>query len=324
MARDQREEPASTEALGTLCDVEGLRVGHWSDLEAKTGCTVVLCPDEGCVASGEVRGGAPGTRETALLAPEKSVQRIHAVVLSGGSAFGLAAATGVMDALEARGVGFGTPFGVVPIVPAAVIYDLGVGCPSPRPDAAAGRLALEAATAAPVAQGRVGAGTGASCGKYLGFDRAEPSGLGSAARTAQGATVAALSVANPVGDIIDPMTGVVVAGARLEGGGRPDPARLLEAFTGALIGELEGANTTLVVVATDAPLTKAEALALAQSAHIGIARVTRPSHTPSDGDTTFALSTGRGPAVPLTLLSVVVQEVVAEAILRGARAARGT
>lgn len=323
MAREKGTRAVEAEQSGTLCDVEGLRVGHWSDPQAQTGCTVILCPDEGCVASGEVRGGAPGTRETALLAPDKSVQRVHAVLLSGGSAFGLAAATGVMDALEARGVGFQTPFGVVPIVPAAVIYDLGVGLPSPRPDAAAGRRALEAATAEPVTQGRVGAGTGASCGKYLGFTRAEPSGLGSAARTAQGATVAALSVANPVGDIIDPFTGAVVAGARLTGGSRPDPARLLEAFTDALMRDLAGTNTTLVVVATDAPLSKADAQVLAQSAHVGIARVTRPSHTPSDGDTSFVLSTGRGPAVPLTLLAVAVQEVVAAAILRGARAAGG-
>jgi L-aminopeptidase/D-esterase-like protein len=315
---DRKQNPS-----GTLCDVEGLRVGHWSDPEAQTGCTVVVCPDEGCVASGEVRGGAPGTRETALLAPEKSVQRVHAVVLSGGSAFGLAAAIGVVEALEARGVGFHTPFGVVPIVPAAVIYDLGVGRPRPRPDADAGRSAFGAATTAPVAQGRVGAGAGACCGKYLGFERAEPSGLGSAARTVRGAVVAALSVANPVGDLIDPLTGAVVAGGRLADGRRPSPEGLLEAFSDALTGGLTGANTTLVVVATDAPLSKTEAHVLAQSAHVGIARVTRPSHTPSDGDTTFALSTGRGPAVPLTLLAVAVQEVVAEAILRGVAASRG-
>lgn len=215
-------------------------------------------------------------------------------------------------------MGFPTPFGVVPIVPAAVIYDLGVGRPLPRPDAEAGRSALEAASAAPIAQGRVGAGTGASCGKYLGFERAEPSGLGSAARTVQGAVVAALSVANPVGDLVDPSTGAVVAGARLADGRRPPPERRLETFTDALAGT----NTTLVVVATDAPLSKTEAYVLAQSAHVGIARVTRPSHTPSDGDTTFALSTGRGPKVPLTLLAVAAQEVVAEAIVRGAAAAR--
>lgn len=306
----------------TLCDVEGLRVGHWRDAEAQTGCTIVLCPDEGCLTSGEVRGGAPGTRETALLAPEKSVQRVHAVALSGGSAFGLAAAVGVMDVLEARGVGLETPFARVPIVPAAVIYDLGVGQASPRPGAEAGRRAAEAATSAATPQGRVGAGTGASCGKYLGFACAEASGLGSASLRVQGATVAALSVANPVGDLIDPDTGQVVAGARFEDGSRPDPERLLESLSEAQLGDLFGTNTTLVVVATDAPLTKADAFVLAQSAHVGIARVTRPSHTPADGDTSFALSTGRGPQVPLLLLSVAVQEVVAQAILRGARASQ--
>ncbi len=308
--------------MHSLCDVNGLRVGHWHDEDARTGCTVVLCPDEGCVASGEVRGGAPGTRETALLGPEKSVQRVHALLLSGGSAFGLAAATGVMEVLEARGIGLQTPFGRVPIVPAAVIYDLSVGRASPRPDAAAGRRAAEAATAAPVTQGRVGAGTGASCGKYLGFERAEPSGLGSASLRVRGATVAALSVANPVGDLVDPRGGEVVAGARLEDGSRPDPVRLLESVSSAFLGDLSGTNTTLVVVATDAPLSKTEAFVLAGSAHVGVVRVTRPSHTPADGDTAFALSTGSGPNVPLMLLSVAVQEVVAEAILRGARAAQ--
>jgi len=301
----------------TLTAVTGLKVGHWSDAAAQTGCTVVLCPEEGCVASGEVRGGAPGTRETALLEPERSVQRVHAVVLAGGSAFGLAAAQGVTAWLEARGVGFPTPVARVPIVPAAVIYDLWVGSAAVRPDEAAGRAAAANAAASPVPQGRVGAGTGATCGTYLGLERAQLGGLGSAALEVGGATVAALSVANPFGDLVDPTTGEVVAGARLEDGSRPDPAALLERLKGAPLGT----NTTLVVVATDAPLTKAEAKVLAGSAHVGIARVTRPSHTPSDGDTSFALSTGRGPQVPLMLLSVAVQEVVARAILRGARAA---
>lgn len=304
----------------TLTAVSGLRVGHWHDLDARTGCTVVLCPEPGCVASVDVRGAAPGTRETALLEPDKTVPRVQAVLLSGGSAFGLGAADGVMRFLEARNQGFPTPFGVVPIVPAAVIYDLGVGDPSVRPDAAAGLAACEAATDAPVMQGRVGAGAGATCGKYFGFGRAEAGGLGSAAVTMSGAgggaVVAALSVANPVGDLIDPDTGTLLAGVREETGSYTERFARAAGFANG------GTNTTLVVVATDAPLTKAEAKALAGSAHVGVARVTRPSHTVSDGDTAFCLSTGAGPGVPLALLSVAVQEVVAASILSGVRASR--
>lgn len=302
----------------TLTAVAGLEVGHWHDAQARTGCTVVLCPEDGCVASADVRGGAPGTRETALLEPEKTVTRVHAVTLAGGSAFGLDAATGVMRWLEARGRGFSTPFGVVPIVPAAVIYDLGVGDPAVRPDADAGYRACEGASSAPVSQGRVGAGAGATCGKYLGFARAQVSGLGSAAVSVGEATVAALSVANPVGDLVDPATGVVVAGVTGETRGYLE--RFLDPPLDA--ADLTGGNTTLIVVATDALISKAEAKALAQSAHVGIARVTRPSHTTSDGDTAFALSTCTGPKLPLLLLSVAVQEVVAEAILAGVRASR--
>ena len=294
-------------------------MGHWQDVTAQTGCTVVLCPEPGCVASGDVRGSAPGTRETALLEPEKTVQQVQAVLLTGGSAFGLGAAAGVMRYLEARGLGFPTPFGTVPIVPAAALYDLSRGNPKVRPDAEAGYRACKAATTEPVQQGRVGAGAGASCGKYLGFERAQVSGLGSASAQVGGAVVAALVVANPVGDIVDPNTGQVIAGVAGETGS------YLERFTQAPFDpadtDVAGSNTTLVVVATDAPISKAEAKALAGSAHIGITRVTRPSHTVSDGDTAFCLSTGTGPQVPLMLLSVAVQEVVAEAILRGVRAA---
>lgn len=307
----------------TLTAVSGLKVGHWHNLQARTGCTVVLCPEPGCVASADVRGAAPGTRETALLEPEKTVGRVQAVLFAGGSAFGLGAADGVMGFLEARQQGFPTPFGVVPIVPAAVIYDLGVGDPAVRPDAAAGRQACEAATDAPVAQGRVGAGAGATCGKYFGFDRAEASGLGSAAVTVGGAVVAALSVANPVGDIFD-SDAVDLSPKTLLAGVRGETGSYTERFARAAMGvQNGGTNTTLVVVATDAPLTKAECKALAGSAHVGIARVTRPSHTVSDGDTAFCLGTGTGPNVPLALLSVAVQEVVAAAIVSGVRASRG-
>ena len=280
----------------------------------------MLCPEPGCTASGEVRGSAPGTRETALLEPEKTVQQVQAILLTGGSAFGLGAADGVMRYLEERGQGFVTPFGAVPIVPAAALYDLSRGDPTVRPDAEAGYRACEAATTEPVQQGRVGVGTGSSCGKYLGFERAQVSGLGSASVQVGGAVVAALAAANPVGDIVDPNTGQVIAGVKSETGSYL--GRFTQAPFNTVDTDIAGSNTTLVVVATDAPISKAEAKALAGSAHIGIARVTRPSHTVSDGDTTFCLSTGTGPQVPLMLLSVAVQEVVAEAILSGVKAAQ--
>lgn len=301
----------------TLTSIAGLSVGHWTHQEAATGCTVVLCPPEGCVASGSVLGGAPGSRETALLAPEKTVQRVHAVVLAGGSAFGLDAASGVMRWLAEQGRGFETPFARVPIVPAAVIYDLSTGRADVRPDAAAGYAAAQGATAAPVASGRVGVGMGATVGKYAGFDHAARSGLGSSVLAVGGATVAALAVSNAVGDIVDPDTGRRVAGSSAA-------TSFLEVAGTGLDGTntTPGTNTTLVVVATDAALTKAQAYALSQSAHVGIARVTRPSHTPSDGDTAFVLSTATGAEVPPFTLAVAVQEVVAAAILNGVRAAQ--
>ena len=301
----------------SLTAVTDIKVGHWTHVEAATGCTAILCPPEGCVASGSVRGSAPGSRETALLEPEKSVERVHALLLSGGSAFGLAAAQGVVEWLESRDIGLQTPFARVPIVPAAVIYDLGVGDPKVRPGPAEGRHAAENASSEPVKSGRVGAGAGATCGKYAGFDKAQFSGLGNAVREVQGATLAALAVVNPVGDIVDPQTGEVVAGARGREGERL--AGGLEFF--APSQQTSGTNTTLVVVATDAPLTKTQAKVLADSAHVGIVRVTRPSHTLHDGDTSFALSAGSGPEVPLMLLTVAVQETVAAAILNAVRAA---
>ncbi len=309
--RDQEGaiEPLANE---TLTAVDGLTVGHWTDLEARTGCTVVLTPPEGCLASGLVLGPAPGTRETVLLGPEKTVSRIDAVVLSGGSAYGLAAATGVMEWLEEEGRGFDTgPFNV-PIVPAAVLYDLQVGNGTVRPDAAAGRAAAIAASGAPVAQGRVGVGAGATIGKLMGPAAATGSGVGSYAIRLYGAVVAALAVSNAVGNLVDPDTGALVAG--LPG------AQGLAAATAQRA--LPGANTTLVLVATDAEIDKAAAHALSLSAHIGIARVTRPSHTLFDGDSAFVLSTRRGPRVSPQSLSIAVQEVVAQALLRGARAGR--
>ena len=299
----------------TLTAVDGVLVGHWTDTEARTGCTVVLFPPDGAVTSGSVLGAAPGTRETALLAPEKTVQRVHAVVLTGRSAFGLAAAHGVMLALEARGVGHPTPAGPVPIVPTAAIFDLMVGDPRVRPGAAEGALALQDAGAGPVRQGAFGVGTGATVGKIAGFQHAARSGVGSALVSVRGARVGALAVSNAVGDLVDPRDGSLVAGS----GHGADPERAV-----ALFDPTTAVNTTLVVVVTDAPIAKAEARALADAAHVGIARVTRPSHTVVDGDTSFVASTGTGPAVEAAALGVAVQVAVAEAILNGARAgARG-
>lgn len=295
----------------TLTAVEGIRVGHWTHASGTTGCTVVLCPPEGCVISGSVMGAAPASRESALLGPEKLVERAHAVVLSGGSAFGLASAHGVVGWLEERGIGLETPGGRVPIVPAASLYDLMVAPPGVRPDEVAGRAAAEAATAAPVPRGRVGAGAGATAGKYLGRDRAVRTGLGSAAATYRGATVAALAVPNPaMGDVYSPAGGGLVAGHG------HTPGAIARASTGFSSRE----NTTLVVVATDAPLAKSACASLAHTAHAGIARVVFPSHTPYDGDTTYVLSTGGGEDVPLGALAVLVQEVVARAVVDAAAA----
>lgn len=297
----------------TLTAVDGLKVGHWTDDVSRTGCTVVLAPEDGCLASGKVLGPAPGSRETVLLEPDRTVDVVHAVVLAGGSAYGLAAAGGVMNWLEEQGRGYVTQFARVPIVPAAVIYDLGEGDARVRPDEAAGRFAVNAAHAGPVELGRVGVGTGARIGRLIDRAGLVESGLGSYAIQFAGATVAAMGVSNAIGSLVDPDDGTLIAGqGELLG---------LAALDG--VSALPGANTTLVVVATDAFITKAEAHALSTSAHIGIARVTRPSHTVGDGDTAFVLSTGRGPRVPMQALSIAVQEVVAKALVIGALAARG-
>jgi L-aminopeptidase/D-esterase-like protein len=300
----------------TLTAIPGVRVAHWSDVVAATGCSVILFDPPGAVTSGMVLGAAPGSREFALLAPEKMMDRVDALVLAGGSAFGLDAASGVMAFLAEEGRGFATPFGVVPIVPAAVLYDLGVGDATVRPTAAAGyeaaRMAASEAGCAPVAEGSVGAGTGASVGKMAGFARAQRSGIGSAVRAVGGARVAALAVSNAVGDLVDPTTGALVAGSGIP----------IEGLPGGMQG-IPGGNTTLVAVVTDAPLTKAEAHALCVAAHVGIAQVTRPSHTVFDGDSAFVSSVGGGSSVPMALLGAVVQSLVAETLLRGARAAQG-
>jgi L-aminopeptidase/D-esterase-like protein len=299
---------------GDLTDVAGVRVGHWSDPVGLTGCTVVLLPDEGAVAGVAVRGAAPGTRETDLLDPGAMVPGVHAVLLTGGSAFGLAAADGVMRRLEERGIGLETAVGPVPIVPAAVLFDLTVGSPRARPDSAAGYAAcLAAEEGTPCGSGPVGAGTGARLGKLFGPETAAPGGLGTASRRLpHGGTVAAVVAVNALGDVVD------------EGGrvisGRGSEARLLTEGLPTL-PPVGGTNTTLAVVATDLPLTKPQAGRLASVAHDGFARAIRPVHTSYDGDTVFAVSTGRGEVAPehLLVLEAAAVEVVAEAIRSAVR-----
>lgn len=298
-----------------ITDVPGIRAGHWTDATAQTGCTVVLA-EGGAAAGVDVRGAAPGTRETELLGPGRLVDRVHAILLTGGSAFGLAAADGVMAYLRDRGVGFATAAGPVPIVPAAVLYDLAVGAPL-YPDARAGRAACEAATDGPLAQGRVGAGTGATVGKIAGAASAMPGGLGSASvRLPDGTTVGAVVAVNALGDVCDPRTGAIVAGAR-RGGAWLDTFALLSAGAAPPPGA-RGANTTIAAVATDAPLDGSAAHRVAQNAHDALARAIRPCHTPFDGDTVFALSTVPGPTDPraLAIVCAAAEAVLARAILK--------
>ena len=306
----------------SLTDVAGLRVGHHTDLDALTGCTVVLC-EAGAVAAVDVRGGAPATRETDLLRPGMLVQVVHGILLAGGSAFGLAAADGVVTYLEERGIGFATGAGAVPIVPAAALFDLSVGDSAIRPTAHQAYLACQSATDEPVAMGSVGAGTGATVGHLRGAAGRMKGGLGSASRTVAGATVGALVVVNAFGDIIRPYGDQVVAGTRAAGA----IARFLD-VNGQLDALAErtprvGEQTTLGVVATDAELTRDDLVRVLAMAHDGLARAIRPAHTAFDGDIIFGLSTWQRPAMSATLVGTLAAELAAEAVLRAVLAARG-
>ncbi len=304
---------------GTLTDVEGLLVGHAVRPERPTGCTVVLAR-EGATAGVDVRGAAPGTRETDLLDPLNSVQQVHAVVLSGGSAFGLDAAQGVMAFLESEGIGFPVGQVRVPIVPAAILFDLGVGDSRIRPTAQCGHEAASRASRTPVPQGNVGAGAGATVGKLYGLARAMKGGIGSASlRLPSGVVVAALAAVNARGDVIDPATGRVVAGVRTADGRRLADARvLLREGLPAPIAPAE--NTTLGIVATNAALSKTQATLVARMAHDGFARAIVPSHTPSDGDTIFALATGVSAAdADVGLIGALAADVMAQAIVNAVR-----
>lgn len=302
---------------GSLTNVAGIKAGHFTNEKRTTGCTVILA-EKGAVAAVDVRGGAPGTRETDLLRPEMTVQQVHAVVLSGGSAFGLAAADGVMRFLEERGIGYKVGGNVVPIVPAAILFDLGRFGSQERPNAEFGYKAAKAANSGPVEQGNVGAGAGATVGKLLGPGRAMKGGLGSASISLPGGlTIGAIAAVNAIGDVVDPDSGVILAGARnADGNGFADAAAVLR--SGALIEPPNaGENTTIGVVAANVEWTRAQAAKVAQMAHDGLARAIRPSHMPMDGDTIFALGTG-GRSVDNSLLGqlgALAADVMAQAVV---------
>jgi L-aminopeptidase/D-esterase-like protein len=306
-----------------LTAVEGIKVGHYTLTERPTGCTVILA-EKGAVAGVDVRGSAPGTRETDLLNPTTTVQQVHAIVLTGGSAWGLDSASGVMRYLEERNIGFRFGGSYVPIVPAAVLFDLPVGDGRIRPNADCGYAAAKAATTGAVAEGNVGAGAGATVGKMAGLKRAMKGGIGTASITLpNGVVVAAIAAVNARGDVIDPATGRVVAGTRTEDGkGLADARTLLRGGTMSPDPEpLQ--NTTLGVVATNATLTKTEATRVAQMAQDGLARAIVPVHTAADGDTVFALATGHvAGQANVDAIGALAADVMAQAILSAVRAAK--
>ena len=306
---------------GAITDVAGVKIGHFTDPRRPTGCTVILTED-GALGSVDVRGAAPGTRDTDLLDPTNRVESVHAILLSGGSAFGLDAASGVMRFLEEKGIGIAVGPARVPIVPAAILFDLGLGDWRIRPDAAAGHAACVAAGTSPPAEGSVGAGSGATVGKLFGLERAMKGGIGTASARVGGVTLGAIVAVNAVGDVIG-ADGRVLAGARdsADGTMRIDTAaRLMAGAAPAAL--MDGMATTIGCIATDARLTKAQAKRLAQVAHDGYARAINPVHTMWDGDTIFALATGKsGLPGNMMLLAVMAAEVMAEAVRRAVLAA---
>ena len=296
----------------SLTAVHGIEVGHAQDNEGLTGCTVILCR-RGAVAGVDVRGGAPGTRETDLLNPINLVQKVHAIVLAGGSAFGLEAATGVMRYLEEKNIGYKMREARVPIVPAAILYDLSLGRASARPDSAMGYLAASRASSAPPTEGNVGAGTGASVGKIRGMKYAMKAGLGTWSVNLDGVIVGALVAVNAVGDVIDPERGIRLAGLR--------SGSTLNWMKKGQTRTAVKSNTVIGVVATNARLSKAQATKVAQMAQDGLAQSIRPAHTMFDGDTIFALATGERKA-DVSIVGAFAAEVMAEAIVRAVKTAK--
>ena len=308
---------------GTIADVPGIAAGHWTDADAATGCTVILCGD-GAAGGVAVRGGSPGTHETDLLNPIRRVDRVHAIVLSGGSAFGLAAAGGVQRWLEERRIGFQTLHGYVPIVPAAILYDLGVGKSDVRPNAASGYAACAAAARGQLSSGSVGAGAGATVAKAFGLAGAVKGGIGSARCVlADGVSVGAAVAVNAWGGVCDHRDGSLIAGPRRPGGTMADPVEVM------LAGETSAersllVNTTIGVIATDAGLDKMQVNFVASSAHDGLALTIHPCHTPNDGDTMFCVATGQNPAQPdLMAIVAAATQVTALAVIHAVRSATG-
>jgi L-aminopeptidase/D-esterase-like protein len=320
LASSQTVVPANA---GCLTDVEGIKVGHYTESRRPTGCTVILT-EAGAVAGVDVRGAAPGTLETDLLNPLSTVDKVHGIVLSGGSAFGLETASGVLQYLEEQGIGYETRVARVPIVPAAILFDLGLGDARIRPDKRAGYLASKAAKARACEEGNIGAGAGATVGKMFGLNRAMKSGLGTASIQVGSLRVSALIAVNAAGDVIDPKTGSILAGARTA-----DGKRLVDTLEQMRQGKYPdpkstSQNTTIGVVATNATLNKSQTTKVAQMAHDGLARTINPVHTPADGDTLFALATCRLTQTPnLTLIGSLAAEVVAHAVGRAVVRAKG-
>ncbi len=307
-------------ASNTLVDVPGFKVGHASNLDAATGCTVIICPPH-TVGGVDVRGGGPGTRETDLLQPHNHVAEVSAIVLSGGSAFGLASAQGVAQFLEENEIGYKAGPGgeyTIPIVPAAILFDLNLGDKTVRPDPAMGYEAAQNATTDPVQQGTIGAGTGAFCGKIRGAAFATKGGIGSASiEISDGLWVAAIVAVNAIGDILDEQ-GNIMAGLRDENNNFVGTLNAFRAFLQNPPDLNANENTVIGAIATNAKLSKAQTTKVAQMAHDGLARAVKPSHTEHDGDTIFALASGEIEA-NTTLIGAYAAEVMAEAIRNGIR-----
>lgn len=303
-----------------MTQIPGIKVGHASDFEALTGCTVILC-EGGAVAGVDIGGAATGTQEFDTMSPLHVTGLVHGIVFSGGSAFGLEAASGVRNYLEKKGVGFAVGDLRVPIVPSAILFDLRIGKSDVRPTREMGVAAATAATTGPVLEGSVGAGTGATVGKLFGMGQSMKGGVGTAGHEMGKVKVAALAVVNAFGDVRDPRTGKLVAGARHS----PSSSELVDTellMRGGREGGLTGGNTTLVVVATNAKLSKVGATRLAKMAQAGVLRALSPGHTMSDGDIVIALSLGEEP-VNLSALGVAAADVVGQAIVRGVTTAKG-
>jgi L-aminopeptidase/D-esterase-like protein len=308
--------------FNAITDVENILVGHYTDLKNATGCTVILCPPEGAIGGVDVRGPAPATRETDLLKPSHLVNTVNAILLTGGSAFGLDAAGGVARYLEEKNIGYDTRVARVPIVPAAAIFDLAIGNSQVRPDANAGYQACVAATSGVIAEGTVGAGTGAAVGHLLGAKQATKGGLGTASqKISNGIVVGAIIVVNPFGDVVDPRTGEILAGTRkpIVGGWLNSGNALKNGVAQTMLGRT---NTTIGVIATNAALTKEEVNLVAMMAHDGLARVIRPAHALFDGDALFALSAGKIKG-DVSAIGHTASEVVAQAIVNAVNAATG-